>query len=450
MRHCSISKRVIFWGLIVFLLLLAVSPAYAELRAEDCKPLDQITDYDDCWTCSIFLIFFDASNSLAAHVGAVLEGPAKQALAVLLGVWLAFQTAVFLGQTGSEPDLAEFVTKVGGMLFRACFAIVFLSAGSSFIFEYFVNPVITSAANLSTSLVTEATECSGEASLIPAPAGTLPMSAEVRSSLDCMTGGLGAGLRHAQKMALSLRCAAPYYYDLPFGLKLPNPIMWLWGCALGAMFWAISLVFPMTLMDAIFRIGLMVGMVPLFILAWVFPSTRHFAKTGWDIIFHSCLLFVVMALVMNMAVAMINNSISQISGNFLSLMNSGAYMDAYDDLADNVGFTSLFIVLAVCFFGILITPKAEEMTTQIAGGEFPPSCGMQALHYTLDMIITLVLLILTILTMGAGGIAILAKAMHGLCKTGEALKRLQKIMEKVKQNLRRMKQALEKTRQAVR
>ena len=80
------------------------------------------------------------------------------------------------------------------------------------------------------------------------------MSAEVRQALDCMTGALGEGLREAQKMAYSLRCGSYYWkeFSVPIlgDLSLFNPLMWFWGCIMGSMFWGISLIFPMTLMDA--------------------------------------------------------------------------------------------------------------------------------------------------------------------------------------------------------
>lgn len=64
-------------------------------RIEQCPLLSEITDYDECWTCTVFMMFFDASNSLAGHVASVLEGPAVTFMWAMFLVWLAFNTAVF-------------------------------------------------------------------------------------------------------------------------------------------------------------------------------------------------------------------------------------------------------------------------------------------------------------------------------------------------------------------
>ncbi len=451
MKRSAKTKQLLLWGIFALVFLSFVSPAFAG-RTEKCELFGEIKDYEGCWTCTIFLLFFDASNALAGYVGTILEGPAKQVLGIFFGIWLAFNTTSFLGRIGGEPDLSEFATKVGGMFFRVVFALVFLSAGSSFIFDYFINPVVTSASLLSVSLVTQPTACSGEGSMIPASSGAQPMSAEVRQALDCMTGALGEGLREAQKMAYSLRCGSFYWkeFSIPFlgDVSLFNPLMWFWGCIMGSMFWGISLIFPMTLMDAIFRMGLMVSLVPMWVVAWVFPATRQYAKVAWDILFHSCLLFVVMALVMNMAVAMIQNSLTRIEPSFMNLMRQGAYVDAYDKLDEAGGVASFLIVVAVCFFGILITPKAEEMTQQISGQQFPESCGMKALEYIFDLLVTLLLLVITLLTLGAGGIAILAKAAHGACKTAEAAKRIMELMKQAQKRLRQMKQMADRVKNA--
>lgn len=416
---------------------------------EDCLMLSEITDYDECWTCTVFMMFFDASNSLAGHVASVLEGPAVTFMWAMFLVWLAFNTAVFFSSVADAPDLGEFATKVGGMAFKILFATVFLQGGASMTFDYFINPVITDASQLANQLVTESTECGGD-TIISGGSSKTAMSNETRESMRCMIGGLGGGLREAQKMAQSLRCGAGYWYTMPLILKafgweyLPNPMMWALGCLLGGFFWAISLVFPMVLMDAVFRIGLMVGMVPMWVVAWVFPATRSYSKTAFFIVLHSCLLFVVMALVMNMCMQLIRTALTNMGPEFIAKMQEGAYVDAYESIESEADLYKMFILMAICFFGILMPPKAEEITSQLSGARFPPSVGMEAMKMMINLVLDIIILIFSIITVGFGALlyfARLAQFVRNSDKVIRTMRRIMKAAEQARRRARRLQRA---------
>ncbi len=413
-------------------------------RIEQCPLLSEITDYDECWTCTVFMMFFDASNSLAGHVASVLEGPAVTFMWAMFLVWLAFNTAVFFSSVADAPDLGEFATKVGGMIFKILFATVFLQGGASMAFDYFISPVITDASQLANQLVTESTECGGD-TIISGGSSKTAMSNETRESMRCMIGGLGGGLREAQKMAQSLRCGAGYWYTMPIILSFlgweytPNPMMWALGCMLGGFFWVIALIFPMVLMDAVFRIGLMVGMVPMWVVAWVFPASRGYSKTAFFIVLHSCLLFVVMALVMNMCMKMIMISLTNMGPEFISKMQEGAYVDAYESIESGAEFYKIFILMAICFFGILMPPKAEKITSQISGAKFPPSVGMEALEMMVNLALDIIILILVIITIGCGVILYAARLAQFVHKSNKAIRTMRGIMKAAEQTRKRAK-----------
>lgn len=451
MKHGKTSKQYMITGLLVLLAMFVSSAAFAagitHGRIKECPMLSEITDYEECWTCTVFMMFFDASNSLAGHVASVLEGPAVTFMWAMFLVWLSFNVAVFFSSVADAPDLGEFATKVGGMVFRILFATVFLQGGASITFDYFINPVITDASQLANQLVTGTTECGGD-TIISGGASKTAMSNETRESMRCMVGGLGAGLREAQKMAQSLRCGSGYWYTMPWLFSwlweyLPNPLMWALGCMLGAFFWVIALIFPMVLMDAVFRIGLMVGMVPMWIVAWVFPASRQYATTAFFIILHSCILFVVMALVMNMCVKMIEISLTHMGPKFIAKMQEGAYVDAYESVSGGADFAKIFILLAVCYFGILMPPKAEDLASHFSGKKFPPSVGMEALEMIINLVLDLIILLLVIFTLGCASIMYFARIAQFVHKSDKAIKTMRKIM-KIAEDARKRAKKLQK------
>lgn len=445
-----LAGLVALWGVFVSSAVLAAGVTHG--RIEDCPMLNEIKDYDECWTCTVFMMFFDASNSLAGHVASVLEGPAVTFMWAMFLVWLAFNVAVFFSSVADAPDLGEFAGKVGGMAFRILFATVFLQGGAAITFDYFINPVITDASQLANQLVTGTTECGGD-TIISGGSSKTAMSNETRESMRCMVGGLGAGVREAQKMAQSLRCGAGYWYTMPWLFSwlweyLPNPMMWALGCVLGAFFWVISLIFPMVLMDAVFRIGLMVGMVPMWVVAWVFPASRQYASTAFYIVLHSCILFVVMALVMNMCVQMIMIAMTHMGPEFISHMQAGAYVDAFDSVSGGADFSKIFVLLAVCYFGILMPPKAEKLASHFSGKSFPDSVGMEALAMMINLVLDIIILILIIFTLGCASIMYFARVAQFLHKSDKAIKTMRRIMKEAELARKRAKKLQQMAKKA--
>lgn len=483
MARRLLTKRNIFIGLLLLLCIAAASPASASRlnRWLGCAPpqMDEVCDSFEenlkdftstksgkCWSCDIFLLFFDAANEVAGHVNNVIAGPATYAMVVFLGIWLVFNTAVFFSSVSDAPNLGEFATKVGGMMLRGGFAAVFLAAGSSFAFNYFINPVLIAGSSLGTTIL----QSSNEAIQCAPPSGgggtaKLPMGTDVKASLECFINAISSGLARSQAIAQGMRCGSAFWAHIDIWvvpcaeIYLPNPLMWLFGAVLGCLFWMIAFLFPITMLDVIFRIGLMVGMLPLFLVAWVFPATRNVAKAGWDIFFHSTMVFSIAALLVAMIVNMVESAWGVGSPEkieeFKSLMSSNAYVDAWDKLFNEGGLTAIIIILMVSFWGLVLAPKTDELASAFVSGdpdEFPESCGIRALHATIQFIIDVIMFILTIITMGIGACLYCIKIAQYFAKAAKAAKRVQKLAAKAKkmqkrlQKMRKIQQKAKKIR----
>lgn len=476
MARRLLTKRNIFIGLLLIFCIMAASPASASRlnRWLGCAPpqMDEVCDTFEenkqdytgtCWSCKIFMLFFDAANEVAGQVNKVISGPATYALVVFLGIWLVFNTAVFFSSVSDAPNLSEFATKVGGMMLRGGFAAIFLAAGSSFAFDYFINPVLISASTLGTNILqssNEAIQCTPAAGA--GASSSLPMGADVRASLECMIDAIASGLAKSQAIAQGMRCGSAFWAHVDIWvvpcaeIYIPNPLMWLFGAVLGCLFWMIAFLFPITMLDVIFRIGLMVGMLPLFLVAWVFPATRNVAKTGWDIFFHSALVFSIAALLVAMIVKMVDSAwgagSAETIASFESDMNSNAYVDAWDKLFNDGGLTTIIIIMMVSFWGLVLAPKTDQLASAFVNDEYPESCGIRALHATIQFIIDVIMFILTIITFGIGACLYCIKIAQYFAKVAKAVKRVQRLAEKAKkmqkrlQKMRRIQQKAKKIR----
>lgn len=400
---------------------------------------------ENCWTCKIFVLLFDSANKAAGQINKALSPPVVQAVITLFGVWLAVHTLIFFSSVGTAPNLMEFLTKVGGMMLKVGFGVAFLNGGATLAFDYVVNPVLTDAANLTSQVLSQAGLSPGcEFSGGGGSTSTGPMGDGVRESLKCMIEKISSGMARSQSIAAGLRCGA-MFYDFGFLNPFPHPGMWIVGAVFGCFFWFISFIFPLVMLDVIFRIGLIVGMLPLFVAAWIFPITTSYAKKAWDIFLQSCFVFVVTGLIVCILVALVDQSWGagdpEIISKFQSKMEAGQYTDAWDAIfagGFGKGLVALFLVLCVCFWGVGIASKSDKVANEYVGeGRYPKNCAIRAIEGIIGFIFDVIMAVITILTFGATSCLYLFKLgkymSDGARKIQEIVRHLRRIKERVQQ-----------------
>lgn len=442
--------------LLLAMVLIIANPSFAAEEASDCEAYstylkEYAGDSGDCWTCKIFMLFFDTGNQVAGYIAKIIEEPAKMLLAVGFGIWILCKTASFFSNTGDAPDIFAHMTEIGGGMIRAGIATCLLMGGSAAAFNYFVNPVLSSAAAYATTVVSD----------VPCTAGStnsgsldLPLGSGVRDSMECMIKQIANGMGPSQALARGMRCGAWHYFEIPAaGIDILWPPMWIWGCAMGVLFWAVSFLFPMALLDVVFRIGIILGMLPLFVVAWVFPLTRNYASTGWNVFLQACFVFVVAAMMIGMLVNVVEQTWVIAAGRGMEAwkkqMEAGAYVDAYKALVEAGGVTNFFIVLAVAFFGIYIAPTVDDFGGRLVGDTNPPrGCAVRALKAIVNAVIDLVLLVLTVLTMGAAACTYVLKIAQWTKRTADQIKAMQDRIKKLRELENRVRRAKQKIQAA--
>lgn len=473
-----ISKRFWIVMMLAAMIVLIANPSFAD--GADCPPYSTYLkqyqgDNGECWICKIFMLFFDVGNEVAGHIAKVIETPAKKLMGVGLGIWILCHTAMFFSNLVDAPDIMAHLTNIFGGMLRAGIATAFLSGGSTAAFNYFVNPILSSAAEYTTVVLTD----------VPCPAGSnngtlnRPMGPGVRSSMECMIKQLSNGMAPTQALAAGLRCGALYWIPIKipdvkvsipligeveimkgkeFG-HIPNPIAWLWGCWLGVSFWAIGFLFPLVLLDVLFRICIILGMLPLFVISWVFPSTRRYASAGWSIFLYACFAFVVSAMMIGMIVKMVEMSwvvsAGKTLGAFRAQIEAGQYLKAFTDLELAGGIINLLMVVAIAFFAIYIAPQTDKFTDKIIGDgqyDFGDSVALRTVKAMINGVIDVICFVLTVVTLGAGACVYVIKVAQYTQKTVQEIQRMQKIIRKmreVQQKVSKYKQRLRQAQQAM-
>ncbi len=458
------TKHFTLKRLLIGLLLFCSVFAYASFNKASAGGMDDMLmetfcdswqenmrDYsgqDNCWSCQIFMLFFDAANATAAKINNALSGPVGKVIIIGVALFVVFNALVFFSSVNDAPNIMEFLTKVGGIILKAGFAYCFLKGGAKLAFDYIVNPVLASAANLATQILDSMDTNSVPCSMSGDTNGSVgaPIGEGVRSSLECMIKKIASGMARSQSIAQGLRCGAFFWWrlggwPLPFEFYIPNPLMWLVGMILGCLFWLISCLFPIAMLDVIFRIGLTVGMLPLFIAAWIFPITQKYAKTAWDIFLHSCLVFAITGVMVCMVVAMVENAWvagdSSLLQDFQRKMEASSYVDAWDEalFAGGIGsgLANIFIVMSVGVWGLYTAPLADKVSGKFIGAaDFPESCGIRAIRGTINFIMDVIMFIITIISWGATASLYVLKTMKHVADGLKKIEDLKKMIDKVR------------------
>ncbi|MGN1079969.1 MAG: hypothetical protein ACI4TE_07355 [Alphaproteobacteria bacterium] len=462
-KHVTLKRLVI--GVLLFCGVFAYTSIHSahafsiyDKKMEDvCDSWSQnMQDYqgqEHCWTCQIFVLLFDAANKAAGQINNALSPPIMKAVVTLCSLWLAIHTLIFFSDVGSAPNLMAFLTKIGGMMIRVGFGYALLAGGAQLAFDYVINPVLTDGAKLATTVLSTtglSPGCEFTSSGGGSPTSG-PMGQEVRESLKCMIEKIASGMARSQSIAQGLRCGA-MFYDFGFLNPFPHPGMWIVGATFGCFFWFISFLFPLVMLDVIFRIGLMAGMLPLFVAAWIFPITASYAKKAWDIFLQSCLVFVVTGLIVCILVALVDQSWGAgdqtIINAFQQKMEANQYTDAWDELFSGGvgrGLVNLFLVLCVCFWGVGIASKSDKVANEYVGeGKYPDNCAVKAIEAIISFIFDVIMAVITILTFGATSCLYLFKLGKYMSDSARKLQEIIRHLRRIKEKVQKIQQKMQK------
>lgn len=413
-----------------------------------------------CWSCDIFMLFFNAANKTAGRINATLSGPIGKVVIIGVALYVVFNMLVFFSSVNEAPNTAEFITKIGTIILKAGIAYCFFKGGAQLAFDYIINPVLASSANLASQILDSTGTNKVSCRITGSMDGTMaaPIGAGVGQSLECMIKKIASGMARSQTIASGLRCGAFFWLEvdvwfLPIpAFFIPNPLMWVTGIVLGCLFWIVSCMFPMAMLDVIFRIGLTVGMLPLFIAAWIFPITASYAKTAWNIFFHSCMVFAITGIVVCMVVMMVETAWvageSERLGKFQEAMEASSYVEAWDMLFNGglgQGLARIFIVLCIAVWGLYVAPLADKLSGQFIGAaDFPKSVAIQAIRGTINFILDVINFIITIITFGATSCLYFLKGMKHVADGVQKVEELKKKIEKVREFREKMRKIQER------
>lgn len=288
-----------------------------------------------CWFCPLFKAGFRVINNIATKLYKQLQDKFLMLLAlggVLWVCWMVFQFEITL----HGANVGEFWTNLVKALGKMMFAAWFLWQPASFVFGIIVDPVVLIATSISQEVMSASSmnpmtmftveyncpSCSDdrldEARVHPEVYLCNYTSADNDMFYDYVYDEDGNKVRDENNELMRERKAlSPEIYNsfmcylktvsitLIVGM-VAGQVMATWG--LGARdgilpftftamlvgsivtlaYFLYFLFVPLKFIDLLVRLGFVFILLPFFIVCWVFPVTKQYAKKGWDMLI-SCL-----------------------------------------------------------------------------------------------------------------------------------------------------------------
>ena len=436
-----VAKLLKLWGLITALLLAGTRFASADaLGILNCPEPDPRTIIDfmarptcgisggtfdpdsNCfWFSKALRQIFSAMDQIGSAVYNSLAGTegntefAIPILAVCFGVWLAWQVLRYVGPLHGQAP-ADFFQIIANGFFRLLVVCCLIKWGASEAFETFIGMFAVAAANVGTDIMLKASQTLDEGGVSNFEilnwdnlSGVMKLHAAVALNMKVATSVfmeiVGMGFVLAQfAFSDGILCILPSIDPLWTGYVL--------------IFAATILVFiiPFKFLDILFRLTLVYALLPMFLMAWVFPSTRKYTMKAWGIVLNAVCLLLIMSVLFALCTGMMSNLVLSGSTDSGALDNAQILYNLFrtDETCED---KNMLLIMLVAIF---LSMKSLNLGKQLAGhlSETPSGAVAEGMLNTLTGAVGGRAASAAAASIGLAGSSLLGKASDGMKSLG--------------------------------
>jgi len=301
---------------------------------------------------------FDCSGISAAATGAALSNPATIVPTVAL---IGYCKSVV---DGKNEQNAERIAEIERTLALS-------TLGSNLQASSYFNDCTRQLGERAEEITAKAEESGNKAALHGA------ITPESKASFLCMMESLSQELGFGLALGEALTC----YGKTAFVLKVPLfgsyalpdiPVM-----LAGAMIWVccflLLLIFAFKLLDACLRLGVLCSIMPMLLVAFIFPSTSIFAKNAVKVLVHVVVVFLIMGIILALAVLLVMQAFqvghTDVLADETYDIRTLFYLNRIDMIHAQLNLSGRsFIAALACFiFALLITNTTDSLAAQFSG-----------------------------------------------------------------------------------
>lgn len=317
---------------------------------------------------------------------------AKRLMFVGAGLWLAWFTLQVVGSM-VESDPMDNLTKVGGLMLRVGIAAIFLNG------PYFFDMVVATVVQTGAGFVDTGAISGVDGGITPGDVDVTGGLAGVQTTLMQMAEDTHNIIADVIGRGRFLGCIGDIHkfsLSVAGDVTFPDPKVWMSSCVIVFGAYAFLFLFPFYLIEACVRLGIVVALGPLFVIAWVFKSTRGYTTKGLNALLHVAFTFMMIKIIIMVATKLL------LGGSGLDKLTEGGddekkqvvctFRWGYlgdDDVCEGIekGETNgMFIYLACIVYGWLLLQKGNELANYYSFTSFSGDSSFQAAKESAKMV----------------------------------------------------------------
>lgn len=370
------------------LCVAAMTFAPQEARAESCPTMEVLREryQADCFPCQIVQVLVSSFMGAADKVYSTSKEAGNKLLILGTMIWLIFWALKKLSSfTNPEPMamMNELLIFIGKIVLAFCF----LTAGTSALVGYTINPILGAGADFGTALMLESSTL--DVNSDPLPENMYKGPTEIISPVvmnKILKFSESASNEVATNLIIgnALTCFSienGFHWKLFIEFTLPD--LWLMLC--GIIIWCIGFMLTLSicyyLIDIPFKLGFAVIALPVVIGLWPFKMTTGKLKSCLDIILNAAGTFLFLALSVSYAMRLVSEAFNvgdgiEVNGNILTGKDALYYAFEKDDVKYVQRIFEItgpyFMILIFCYIYAIkmISEVTEKFPSKFFSGGF--------------------------------------------------------------------------------
>ena len=331
-----------------------------EKNENDCLSFQSyLHNFTKCPFCKIFEVILQADNAIAETAWNGVTGPMTMVVSAFFAVFLLLEALKFASNM-SGSSTSGFLKSVLILGTKIAITLLLLSSSGP-IYDYFINPVVSSGLDMGTSLAQEIGSSKNVQPTYVGSFGSGPLNANLLKKVLNTVETFNSSAATMPAIGEGLMCNGWNNG----GSWLPDLEMWFEGLVVFVFGIIIWLAISFYLIDCTAQLGITCALLPIFIACWPFKQTQRYTGIGAKMIMNIFFDFVMMGVVLIIGAELVVAALGE-----YTLMETAIDTGNIKILKQMVEVQGkgILILIACSFFALKLLGKSGSLASMFSGG----------------------------------------------------------------------------------
>lgn len=350
------SRKLIFFGVLCCLFFLSGCSTSFEIR-----PDQWTSNVKNCWPCTLYTAVFNSMGALTVQTYGMACRSALMLLVVGWLFWIAFKTIKMLFSM-KQPNFKQFWVDILTVLFKMIVVAAIIGSPDAVIYtlNIILTPIMTAFVELARVVIYADPNIQA---IFKMPENFIDMGGTPTADYPLFSQELGAQIQDLiYRVFVMLKGGmylALYLFKQFTFMSVILSVFLAWA------FFVLMILFPFSLVEVFFKIGVVVILAPFVFVAWVFPATKGMVGKAWQIIIGGMIQLLITCTFVAFMMIALTTFTEYLWPGFFSIsrqMNDSKTVSDIQQLS--VGTFSFFFVV---LFIIKFAENINQFTTALGG-----------------------------------------------------------------------------------